>query len=193
MATQIIIHKQLILFVQNINWCQRKQKRKMRFSQQFSLAMVLHSCGCWHDDVIKNIFRVTGHLCREFTGPRHKGQWRGALMFSLICARINGWVNNGEAGDLGRHRPHYDVIVMGMVLFVPYVIMENTCTLEYLTRVYFSSPDSATQMYTILLISHGLCRFETDEVMCGGVWGRCRRHNNCGLRLGPRVQSWFLA
>ena len=24
----------------------------------------------------------------------HNGQWRGALMFSLICARINGWVNN---------------------------------------------------------------------------------------------------
>ena len=42
----------------------------------------------------------------------HKGQWRGALMFSLICARINGWVNNGEAGDLGRHRAHYDVTVM---------------------------------------------------------------------------------
>ena len=26
---------------------------------------------------------------------------------------INGWVNNGEAGDLRRHRAHYDVIVMG--------------------------------------------------------------------------------
>ena len=24
----------------------------------------------------------------------HKGQWRGALMFSLICVWINGWVNN---------------------------------------------------------------------------------------------------
>ena len=24
-----------------------------------------------------------------------------------------GWVNNGEAGDLRRHRAHYDVIVMG--------------------------------------------------------------------------------
>ena len=24
----------------------------------------------------------------------------------------NGWVNNGEAGDLRRHRAHYDVIVM---------------------------------------------------------------------------------
>ena len=42
----------------------------------------------------------------------HKGQWRGALMFSLICTRINGGVNNREAGDLGRHRAHYDVIVM---------------------------------------------------------------------------------
>ena len=30
----------------------------------------------------------------------HKGQWRGALMFSLICAWINGWVNNYKAGDL---------------------------------------------------------------------------------------------
>ena len=31
---------------------------------------------------------------------------------SLICARISGWVNNGEAGDFRRHRAHYDVIVM---------------------------------------------------------------------------------
>ena len=41
-----------------------------------------------------------------------KGQWRGALMFSLICVWINSWVNNREAGDLRRHRVHYDVIVM---------------------------------------------------------------------------------
>ena len=31
---------------------------------------------------------------------------------SLICARINDWVNNGVAGDLRRHRAHYDVIVI---------------------------------------------------------------------------------
>ena len=42
----------------------------------------------------------------------HKGQWRGALMFSLIWARINDWVNNREAGDLRRHLGHYDVNVM---------------------------------------------------------------------------------
>ena len=67
-----------------------------------------------HDDVIKwNIFRVTGHLCGNSpVNSPHKGQWREALMFSLISAWINGWVNNREAGDLGRHRAHYDVIVM---------------------------------------------------------------------------------
>ena len=42
----------------------------------------------------------------------HKGQLRGALMFSLMCVWINGWVNNREAGDLRRHRGHYDVNVM---------------------------------------------------------------------------------
>ena len=42
----------------------------------------------------------------------HKGQWRGDLMFSLICAWINGWVNNRLAGDLRRHRTHYDVTLI---------------------------------------------------------------------------------
>ena len=63
-----------------------------------------------------NIFCVSGHLCEEFTShrwiPPHKCQWRGALMFSLFCARINGWVNNLEAGDLRCHHAHYDVTVM---------------------------------------------------------------------------------
>ena len=44
----------------------------------------------------------------------HKGQWRGALMFSLMCVWINDWVNNREAGDLRRHRGHYDVNVMSL-------------------------------------------------------------------------------
>ena len=45
----------------------------------------------------------------------HKGQWRGALMFSLICVWINGWVNNREAGDLRLYRAHYDVTVMSVL------------------------------------------------------------------------------
>ena len=45
---------------------------------------------------------------RSPVNSRHKGQWRGTLMFSVICAWTNRWV----AGDLRRHRSHYDVIVM---------------------------------------------------------------------------------
>ena len=61
----------------------------------------------------ENIFRFTGHLCGELNFP-HNGLWRGALMFSLICAWINGWVNNRQAGNLRRRRAHYDVTVMHM-------------------------------------------------------------------------------
>ena len=49
----------------------------------------------------------------------HKGRWRRALVFSLICAWINGWVNNSEAGDLRRQRAHFDVIVMAIASGVP--------------------------------------------------------------------------
>ena len=63
-----------------------------------------------------NIFRVTGHLCGKFTGPRWITRTKASdaklWFFSLICARVNCWVNNREAGGLRRHRTHYDVIVM---------------------------------------------------------------------------------
>ena len=45
----------------------------------------------------------------------HKGQWRGALVFSLICVWIDGWVNNPETVDLRRHRANYDVTAMNFV------------------------------------------------------------------------------
>ena len=47
----------------------------------------------------------------------HKGQWRGALMFALICVWINAWVNNRKAGDLRRYCAHYDVIVMLWMMY----------------------------------------------------------------------------
>ena len=49
---------------------------------------------------------------RSPVNSTHKGQWRGALVFSFICTCINGLVNNREAGDLRRHRAHYTVTVM---------------------------------------------------------------------------------
>ena len=69
------------------------------------------------DDVIKwqhfpRYWPFVQGIHRSPVNSPHKGQWRGALMFSLICAWINGCVNNREAGDLRRYRAHYDVIVM---------------------------------------------------------------------------------
>ena len=63
-----------------------------------------------HDDVIKwkhfssywsFVWRI--HRSRPVT-PN--------LDFFYICTRINGWVNNREAGDFRRNRAHYGVIVM---------------------------------------------------------------------------------
>ena len=70
-----------------------------------------------HDDVIKwkhfpRYWPFVREIHRSPVNSPHKGQWRGALMFSLICVWINGWVNNREAGDLRRYRAHCDVNVM---------------------------------------------------------------------------------
>ena len=70
-----------------------------------------------HDDVIKwkhfpRNWPFVREIHRSPVNFPHKGQWRGALMFSLIYAWINDWVNNREAGELRRQHGHYDVIVM---------------------------------------------------------------------------------
>ena len=56
-----------------------------------------------HDDVIKwrhfpCYWSFVRGIHRSPVNCPHKGQWGGALMFSLICAWINGWVNNGDGG-----------------------------------------------------------------------------------------------
>ena len=69
-----------------------------------------------HDAVIKqrHFPRYWPFVWRIHRSPvnfPHKGQWRGALMFSLIFAWTNGWVNNRDP-DLRRYCAHCDAIVM---------------------------------------------------------------------------------
>ena len=63
-----------------------------------------------------NIFRVTGPLCGEFTChqwiPRTKASDAELWCFLLICASNKRLSKQSWAGDLRRHRAHYDVIVM---------------------------------------------------------------------------------
>ena len=75
-----------------------------------------------HDDAIKwkhfpRYWPFVRGIHRSPVDSPHKGQWRGALMFSLIFVWINGWVNNREAGDLRRYRAHYDVTVMYLTVY----------------------------------------------------------------------------
>ena len=85
-----------------------------------------------HDDVIK-----WKHFPRYWPFPPHKGQWCGPLMFSWICVWINGWVNNGETGDLRRYRAHYDATVMQNR--VPY-----TCTGAEIQRLIIENSSLST-------------------------------------------------
>ena len=66
-----------------------------------------------------NIFGVSGPLCGEFTGdrwiPHTKASDAGLWCFLyllMICAWINGWVNNCAAGDFRPYCTHYDFTVM---------------------------------------------------------------------------------
>ena len=105
-----------------------------------------------YDDVIKwkhfpRCWPFVWGIHRASVNSPHKGQWRGALMFSLICTWINGWVNNGVAGDLRRHRSHYDVIVMGTVAML--VALSALKVIAFMTFEYFSSPVSKRLLVSI--------------------------------------------
>ena len=93
--------------------------------------------GHWyHDDVIKlkrfpRYWLFVWGFHRSPVNSPHKRQWRRALMFSLICAWIYGWVNNGEAGDLRRHRAHYDVTVMHLATRIQLISLAVCCNIGY--------------------------------------------------------------
>ena len=137
-----------------------------------------------------NIFCVTDHLCGDHlyihrspvTSP-HKGKWRGALMFSLIWVWINGWVNNGEAGNLRRKRAHYDVIVMRclplfmirfrVIIPIPFHVASNghtarvywfTITVHWNGQITSSyrSYRTTVNMLDIKLLIGSNCQFSLD-------------------------------
>ena len=95
----------------------------MRYAHGFVAYCFVVALSPGHGDVIK-----WKHLPRYWPFVRgihwspvnshHKGQWRGALMFSLICAWTNDWANNRQAGDLRRNHAHYDATVMNLKILI---------------------------------------------------------------------------
>ena len=88
---------------------------------------VYHSQPILHDDVIKwkhfpRYSTFVRGIHRSPVNSPNNGQWRGALMFSLIYTWINDWVYNCGAGDLRRHHGHYNVIV---IIGLPYLVLSG--------------------------------------------------------------------
>ena len=96
-----------------------------------------------HDNVIKWHFPRYGPFVRGIHRSPvfvpHKDQWRGALMFSLISARINGWVNHREAGELRRIRPQLWRHSNGFAVCWPFYSHSIYGTLVYFVGCVFSS------------------------------------------------------
>ena len=72
-----------------------------------------------HDVVIKwkhfpQYWLFARGIHRSWWIPRTKAS-HAELLSSMICPRINCWVNNRKAGDLRRHRAHYDTTVMSYI------------------------------------------------------------------------------
>ena len=108
MLTPWVVSLNMVLGMQSyhrdkdaFSWC-------WKFLDAVSMNIMTSSIG----NIFPRYWPFVRGIHRSKVNSPHKGQWREALMFSLIRAWINGWVNNREACDLRRHRIHYDIIVM---------------------------------------------------------------------------------
>ena len=126
----------------------------------------------------------------------HKGQWRGALIFSVICAWINGWVNHREAGDLRRYRTHYDVTVM---------VMWSCPFLSNQTRRLTMTHCIGCDHYNYVIISTIVSQITSLTIVYSSVWVntseagdlRCHRAHydvtvitsKLGATVSPKHQS----
>ena len=95
-----------------------------------------------------------------------------ALMFSLICAWINGWVKNGEAGDLRRHHAHYDVTVMLWRLCDPKPIKIIAC-LSFCYQAFCLRPIFSLSHLPFALSLFNLM-FVFNSVCDGLLWGNIK-------------------
>ena len=77
---------------------------------RYCIQCIYYTLSWWRQQIetFSALLAICAGIHRPPVNSPHKGQWRGALMFSWICFWINGWVNNREVGDLRR----YDVTVV---------------------------------------------------------------------------------
>ena len=143
-----------------------------------------------HDDVIKwkyfpRYWPFVREIHRSPVNFPHKGQWRGTLMFTLICARMNGWVNNGEAGDLRRYLAHYDVIVMS------YYKTELPCVFNNMFGFNRTEHNYGTRQKDLYNIPSFSLDIAKNSIRYRGVivWNQITSHND-NFRLHCSINSF---
>ena len=124
-----------------------------------------YRCNTWWRHQMET-FSALLAICAGFNRG-HKGQWRGALMFSLICVWIKGWVNNRDAGDLRRYRTHYDVTVMRLCICsgIPLIRLIYSLlwsVIRFFCRKYHNSI-LMTTTFDLLRRSKECCLFEVTH------------------------------
>ena len=116
-----------------------------------------------HDDVIKwnhfpRYWPFVWGIHRSLVNSPHKGQWRGALIFSLICTWINGWVNNRKAGNLRCHHAHYDVTVLcfhAIMKIERIIVLRKLLTLKTKGRQFYN-----------FVVTGGTVSCQNDNLRC---------------------------
>ena len=116
----------------------------------------------------------------------HKGQWRGAFMFSVICAWTNSWANSGDAGDFSCHCAHYVVTVMSChnhhalsFPVAPYTLSINsTLRTHALASIMFIIASKVFRNRTFVFrnITQGSENNHTEHFRC---LGRMRQRQQC--------------
>ena len=140
-----------------------------------------------HDDAIK--WRYFSYywifvqgIHRSPVNSPHKGQWRGALMFCLIWAWINGWVNSRKADDLRHHCAYCDVTVMRSPHFGPCAVITKHIHERTFTRTHahIRTEHTQTVVYVYCVLRTVLYFF--------GVIHICTYTQN----LGRPIRHWKL-
>ena len=131
-----------------------------------------------NDDVIKwKIFPLYWPFVRGFhrspVNFPHKGQWRGALMFSFICAWTNGWVNNLYAVDFRRHGTHYNVTLMSAMFGSVHV---HVASIDFLHKNLFSHTGGPSEAWCKHTCSLRTSWYGKAFLIAGSLWGEPTGH-----------------
>ena len=114
-----------------------------------------------------------------------QSQWRGALKFSLICAWINGWINNRKAGNLRRRRTHYEIIIMNASQIIHFICI-CICQINNFTNI---SPSFSTQSKMRSLMISFYLGFRIFDFFVKLLI--CMLRNWCSVTVDVLKKTWF--